>query len=154
MGPGPTAFIRDARSARERAARDLERGRTKEAIEMLEVALTLDADDVEAHTMIGIAYARSRMIEHAFTHLERAVEIEPESFRARCALGELYLRLGIPEQARPELERAQACAASAPERAYIQALLKEDRSRARRRVPRPSFRLPVWFLRNRRSGGT
>jgi Tfp pilus assembly protein PilF len=150
MGPGPNAFIRDAQTARERAARDLERGRVTEAIEMLEVALSFEPDDVETHTMLGIGYARSRQIERAFTHLERALDLEPRSFRARCALGELYMRLGIPERARPELERAQACATSATERAYVEALLIEERSRVRRHAPRPSFRQPVGFLRGRR----
>ncbi len=152
MAPTPTPLVRDLPTALERAQRAFERGHLREAIDLLEHALTMDADHIGAHTMIAVAYARSRRVEPAFEHLEAALAIDPGAFAPRCALGELYLRLGIPEQARPHLARALEVATNATERAYVQGLMKEDRARERRRAPRPSFRAPFWFFRRTRKG--
>ena len=152
MAPAPTPLVRDLATALERAQRAFERGHLREAIELLEQALKLDAGHVGAHTMVAVAYARTRRVEPALEHLEAALALEPDAFAPRCTLGELYLRLGIPDQARPHLARALEVAGSASERAYVEALLREDRARERRRMPRPSFRAPFWFLRGRRTG--
>ena len=150
LAPAPTPLIRDLRAALERAQRAFERGHMRETIDLLEHALTLDPDHVPARTMLGLAYARTRSVEQAFEHFEAALVRDPGAFAPRCALGELYLRLGIPAEARPHLARALEVATSAAERSYVQALLKEDRLRERRRVPRPSFRTPFWLLRRGR----
>jgi Tfp pilus assembly protein PilF len=147
VAPAPTPLVRDLPTALERAQRAFERGHLREAIDLLEHALTLDANHVGAHTMVAIAYVRTRQVEQAFAHLEAALALTPDAFAPRCALGELYLRLGIPDQARPHLARALEVAATPVERSYVQGLLKEDRARERKRAPRPSFRSPFWFLR-------
>jgi len=149
VAPILTPLVRDLPSALERAQRAFERGHLREAIDLLEQALMLDANHVGAHTMLAVAYARIRRVEQAFEHLEAALAREPGAFAPRCALGELYLRLGIPEQARPQLARALEVASSPAERSYVQGLLKEDRARERRRAPRPSFRAPFWLLGRR-----
>ena len=146
----PTAFLRDPRQVLEHAQREFERGHLKEAIELLEQALTMNADSVQVRTMLGIAYARTRQVERAFEHLEHAVGFDPEAFGPRCALGELYMRLCVPEKARDHLGRALESATNAQERAYVQSLLRDERARDRRRVYRPSFRQPFWLLRHRR----
>jgi Flp pilus assembly protein TadD len=143
----PTAFLQDPRQVLERAEREFEQGHVKEAIEMLEHVLTMGTDSAPIRTILGIACARTRQVERAFEHLERAVALEPEAFGPRCALGELYMRLGVPEQGREHLGRALEVATNAQERAYIQALQREERARDRRRVYRPSFRGTPWFLR-------
>ncbi len=153
VAPAPTPLVRDLPTALERAQRAFERGHLREAIDLLEHALTLDANHVPAHTMVGVAYARLRRVEQALEHLEAARELAPGAFAPICALGELYLRLGIPDEARPHLARALEVATTAAERAYVQGLLKEDRVRERKRVPRPSFRAPFWFLRRGRRKG-
>jgi tetratricopeptide (TPR) repeat protein len=150
VAPGPTPLIRDFHTALERAHRAFERGHLPEAIDLLEQAIKLDARHVGARTALAVAYARTRRIGNALEHLEAALELEPGAFEPRCALGELYLRLGIPEQGGPHLQRALEVARTATERSYVQALLKEDRARARRRAPRPSFRAPFWLVRRRK----
>lgn len=152
MAPNPTPLVRDVRTLLERAQREFERGRLSEAIELLEQALVLDAKHVAARTMLAVAYARTRRIERAFEHLEAALAVDPVAYGPRCLLGELYLRLGIPEQARPHLAAALENASTPEERAYVQALSKEDRAREKRRAPRPSFRQPFWLLRRRARG--
>ena len=147
VAPNPTPLLRDLPAALERAQRAFERGHLQEAIDLLEQVLMLDANHVEARTMIAVAYARTRRVPQAFEHLEAALARQPGAFAPRCALGELYLRLGIPDQARPHLARALEVASSPAERSYVQALLKEDRTRERRRVPRPSFQGRFWLLR-------
>jgi len=149
VAPIPTPLVRDLRTALERAQRAFERGRLPEAIELLERALVLDPDHIEARTMLAIAYARTRRVDHALDHLEAALRRAPDAFAPRCALGELYLRLGMPEQARLHLAQALEVASSAGERSYVQGLLKEDRARGRRRVPRPDFQAPFWLLERR-----
>ena len=154
VAPILTPLVRDLASALERAQRAFERGHVREAIDLLEQALMLDSNHVGVHTMLAVAYARLRRVEPAFEHLEAALAREPDAYAPRCVLGELYLRLGIPEQARPHLARALEVASSPAERSYVQALLKEDRVRERRRAPRPSFRAPFWlFARRRRDDG-
>ena len=95
-------------------------------------------------------FRSTRHVEQALEHLEAALALAPGAFAPRCTLGELYLRLGIPEQARPHLARALEVASNAAERAYVAGLLKEDRARERRRMPRPSFRAPFWLFRRAR----
>jgi len=150
VAPILTPLVRDLPTALERAQRSFERGHLREAIELLEQALVLDASHVGARTMLAVAYARTRRVEQALEHLEAALALAPGAFAPRCALGELYLRLGIPEQARPHLARALEVASNAAERAYVAGLLKEDRARERRRMPRPSFRAPFWLFRRAR----
>src|SRR5690348_18288160 len=98
VAPAPTPLVRDLATALERAQRAFERGHLREAIELLEQALTLDANHVGAHTMVAVAYARTRRVEQAQDHLEAALALAPGAFAPRCALGELYLRLGIPDR--------------------------------------------------------
>jgi len=145
-------FIRDAQQALVHAQRAFERGRLKEAIGLLEQALTLGAESVSIRTMLGIAYARTYQIDRALEQLDRAVALDPESFEARCALGELYMRLCIPDRAHEYLDLALECASNAAERAYVQGLLKEERLREQRRIHRPNFRRPFWMLRRREEG--
>jgi Flp pilus assembly protein TadD len=117
------------RHALERAQREIERGRLKEAIEVLERSLKLGWESTAVRTMLGIAYARTRQVERAFQHLDRAVAQAPDAFAPRCALGELYLRLCIADEARHHLRHAAGCATSPEERAYAQRLLREGPGR-------------------------
>ncbi len=153
MAPKPTPLVRDLPAALERAQRAFERGHLRETIDLLEQATRLDGSHVGARTMLAVAYARTRQVDRALEQLEAAVALDSSAFAPCCALGELYFRLGIPEQATPRLERALELATTPTERAYVQGLLKEDRARARRRAPRPSFRTPFWFLRRGRGDG-
>jgi Flp pilus assembly protein TadD len=145
----PRALIRDTRRALEVAQRDFERGQLVEAIEVLERVVASGGGTVSVHTMLGIAYARTRRVEHAFDHLERAVALDPQAFVPRCALGELYLRLCIVEQGRTHLRHALALASTAEERRCVETLLREDREREKRRAPRPHFWKPFFPRRTR-----
>jgi len=147
-----SSFIRDAQQALVHAQRAFERGRLKEAIGLLEQALTLGAESVPIRTMLGIAYARTYQVDRALEQFDRALALDPDAFEPRCALGELYMRLCIPDQAREHLDLALECASNAAERAYVHGLLKEERSREQRRIHRPNFRRPFWMLRHREEG--
>jgi tetratricopeptide (TPR) repeat protein len=139
-----TSRAPDGRPVLERAYREIERGRLREAIEVLERSVEMGWESTAVRTLLGIAYARTRQVERAFEHFERAVARDPEAFAPRCALGELFLRLCIFDEARLHLERALACAADAEERSYAQRLVREGRMRERQRVHRPSFRQPLF----------
>src|SRR5262245_22299149 len=137
-----SSIVRDAQQALALGQQAFDRGHLKEAISLLEQALTMGADDARLRTLLGIAYARTHQVERALAELERAVALEPDAFEPRCALGELYLRLCIPDRAREQLNQALECSTNATERAYVQGLLKEDRQREQRRIYRPNFRRP------------
>jgi len=137
----------DARTARDRAARELERGRSKEAIDLLEWAVGLDPNDADCRTLLGVVYARTRQIERAFLQLERAIELAPDAFAPRCALGELYVRLAMSEEGEEHLNAALRCASSAAERGYVRSLTKQARDGGRRPLSRGSFRQPTWLMR-------
>ncbi len=147
-----TPFLRDAQQVLAHAQRAFERGRLKEAIGLLEQALTMGVETAAIRTMLGIACARTYQVDRALEQLDRAVTLDPDAFEPRCALGELYLRLCIPDQARKHLDQALECASNATERAYVQGLLKEERLREQRRIQRPNFRRPFWILHNREEG--
>jgi len=147
----PTTLIRDARQALEGARRAFERGRLREAVELLEQALKLGADTVTTRTMLGIAYARTHEVERAFSHLEHAAAMDPEAFGPQCALGELNMRLCAVDSAREYLARALEYASTSAEREYVQHLLHEERVRNRQRISRPSFRKPFWPRHHKRS---
>jgi tetratricopeptide (TPR) repeat protein len=140
----PASFIRDSRQAVEHAQREIDRGRLQEAIDLLQYAAGLDVDAAPVQTLLGVAYARGRQIERAFAHLERALALDPGGFAPRCALGELYLRLCMPEEGHVHLDLALAAASTPAERDYVHQLLREERTKDRRRVRRPSFRHPFW----------
>jgi len=147
MPRGPTAFIRDRGQALELAQRELERGRVREAIDVLERSLEAHGESASIRTLLGLAYARNREVDRAFAELERAIVLEPEAFTPRCALGELYLRLCIVEKGRAQLAEALEYATTREERAYVQQLLREDRARDRSRAYRPDFSKGLWGRR-------
>jgi len=82
VAPVLTPLVRDLPTALERAQRAFERGHLREAIELLEQALVLDASHIGARTMLAVAYARTRRVEQA---LERV----GMSHRARHMPGQL-----------------------------------------------------------------
>ncbi|HLK09976.1 MAG TPA: tetratricopeptide repeat protein [Candidatus Binatia bacterium] len=145
----PTALIRDTRRALEVAQRDFERGHLRETIEVLERVVAGGGGTVAVHTMLGVAHARTRQVDRAFDHLERAIALDPDAFGPRCALGELYLRLCVVEQGRAHLRHALELASTPEERRCVQALLREDRERDKRRAYRPHFWKPFFGGRKR-----
>ena len=142
-------FLHDTQHVLERAQSAFEHGRLKEAIELLEQAISMGADTAATRTMLGIACARVSQVDRALAHLERAVELAPDAFAPRCALGELHLRLCVVEQGQEHLAVALENASTPAERAYVAGLLREDRTRAKRRIYRPSFPRPFWSRRRR-----
>jgi tetratricopeptide (TPR) repeat protein len=146
-----TTVIGGATALLQRAQREFECGHLRDAIGLLEQAIRLELDTVQVRTMLGIAHARLRQVDRAFEHLEHAVAADTGAFGPRCALGELYLRLCIPEKAFEHLQRALECAQNVQERTYVETLLREERARDRKRLPRPSFRQPFWRPRRRRT---
>ena len=140
-------YLHDTQHVLERAQTAFEHGRLKEAIELLEQAVSMGADSAATRTMAGIACARVSQVDRALTHLERAVELAPDAFAPRCALGELHLRLCAVDRGKEQLARALESASNAAERAYVAGLLREDRTRAKRRIQRPSFHKPFWSRR-------
>jgi Tfp pilus assembly protein PilF len=128
----PHALPRNAADVVALVERELARGCTKLAIDLLEHVVALDRRNTAARIMLALAYARTRCLERAFKHLEEVLAVDPDGFSPRCALGELYLRLGDPEQARQHLDRALTRASNAAERARVISLIRQNCSRGAR----------------------
>lgn len=60
---------------------------SKEAEAEARRALTLDANSVDAHTLLGLTLSSQGRYEEAISELTRAVEIDPNSFDAELYLG-------------------------------------------------------------------
>jgi tetratricopeptide (TPR) repeat protein len=81
--------------------------RSKEAVQPLEKAVALAANDAFCHLKLGAAYVRTGQLEGAQRELERAVELEPGDAAAHYQLGKLYKEIHALDRAKAEFERAE-----------------------------------------------
>jgi tetratricopeptide (TPR) repeat protein len=98
----------------------------------------------EAHIFLGLANALTSNIYPAFDHLEKAVELQPGSFAAHFTLAQLNFKLRIPKKGYDSAREALRCATTLEQRAMLTQLLKEERTRERNGIARPSFN-KAWF---------
>jgi tetratricopeptide (TPR) repeat protein len=82
-------------------------GDVAKAIEWFERALKSEPEHAEAHTSLGVAYARQKNLEAARAELERAIELDPKSLKAHHQLSLVYARLGDKRRSQLMLEAAE-----------------------------------------------
>jgi len=80
----------------------LEKGRTAEAIERLQVATDLLRTNAQAWNYLGVAYHEAGQSVNASNAYRRALHISPDLMEARLNLGTLYFELGRPGEAKSE----------------------------------------------------
>ena len=83
-----------------------ERGDTSAARAAFEKALSLKADEVTAHTYLGIIADRAGDLKEAERHFAAAVKAEPNSASARNNYGAILMRTGRPSLAAVEFEKS------------------------------------------------
>jgi len=69
---------------------DIREGKTKEAIEELEIARSLSPDDTGLAFQLGLVYRADKQIDKAQQEFERAIYIDPNYSNARYFLGLIY----------------------------------------------------------------
>jgi Flp pilus assembly protein TadD len=97
-----------AKKAFDEAARKAEKGQTLEAVALLQKAIQLDPEYVEALNNLGARYILIGDHERAIPHLMKAIEIDPHSVQP-------YSNLGIALMATGDAEGAERAARQALE---------------------------------------
>ncbi|MDE2928249.1 MAG: tetratricopeptide repeat protein [Acidobacteriota bacterium] len=107
-----------AQQALRRGSRDLNQGRSQEAIKQFKTAITLDPRSAGAHLMLGYAYrllGSYRMIGEAKGEFRQALSLDPGNTSARFHLARVYLDLGRIRKARETLEERLEITEKTPE---------------------------------------
>ena len=105
----PSPKLAAAASAKEHLASGrthLLGGRINEAISELSTAASLDSKLTEAHNLLGVAYDRKCLGDHARDSYERAVKVEPEDAQTLNNLGFSLYQNGNYRAAVDRLKRA------------------------------------------------
>src|ERR1051326_6922423 len=83
-----------------------DRGDTSGARDAFEKALTLKADEVTAHTYLGIIADRAGDLKEAERHFAAAVKADPNRASVRNNYGAILMRTGRPALAAAEFEKS------------------------------------------------
>jgi len=90
------------------------KGEDEKAIDYLNKALDLDADNVEGNVHLGDIYTNQNEIDKAISYLEKAVSIDPENFLGYKLLGQNYLTQEKYDMAIEMLEKASSMSNNDP----------------------------------------
>lgn len=90
--------------------------RWKDAVEPLQLALSIDERFAEAHHLLGVALRGAGRIDDALRRLQRAVALNAALVPAREELADLYTARGRPRDAIDQLEAIAALEPDRPER--------------------------------------
>ncbi len=83
-------------------------GRTDEALEILQQAVSAAPKSARAHGELGRVLLHSGKPNAAVVRLEKAVELDPRASSFRLLLGRAYLQTGRTEDGQKQLKMAQA----------------------------------------------
>jgi putative PEP-CTERM system TPR-repeat lipoprotein len=114
---------RDARPLIGRARIALARGRSAEAIVLLDEALTYDPDSADAWALKGTTDRDNGRIDQAERALSKALEIDADHEKALSARAALRLQRGAEEGARADLKRLRSLNPVDLEGLYLESLL-------------------------------
>ena len=67
-------------------------GDTAQATQVLQKAVTIDADHARARTLLGVAYFRDNLTDAAISELQQVIKLDPTSLMARYTLGTAFLQ--------------------------------------------------------------
>ncbi len=103
----------------------LKRGRAEDAERVARAALRVDADNADAHAMLGSILVGREMLVPAAAHFERALALVGRHPQLLTGLGRVRMRQGLLNLARSWLEAAAAADPAALEPAIYLAELEE-----------------------------
>ena len=78
------------------------------AVQVLEAAVGMNGQDLEARSRLGAAYAQAGRTADAERTFKAVLDLDPDSVEALANLGVLYLRTGRGDEALAALRRAVA----------------------------------------------
>jgi predicted aspartyl protease len=124
------------RSQRE-GAKAVRAGDYQKAITIYRAALDRDAEDVQSHLSIALAYLKALDYRSCYEHATRVIKIAPANARARALAGAALLRSGFIQAAAAELVEAfrldtkePLAFGAAAEIDYYEGRTKESRAKA------------------------
>ncbi len=109
------------------------KGEDEKAVDYLNKALDIDADNVEGYVSLGEIYTSQNEIDKAISCLKKAVSIDPENFLGHKLLGQNYLKQAKYDMAIETLEKTSSMSNNDPLVLYNLSyayLKKEDYTRA------------------------
>lgn len=115
------------RSTFENARQSYKKGNYDAAHELCRHALMLDANHVDALSLLGKLELRAGRLDAAINWLERAVRVDPKSARDLCNLGVAYHRQQLLERATEVLARALKVSPEHADAAFNLGLVLLDR---------------------------
>ncbi len=83
-------------------------GAFEEAIEILNQALNLSPESVEAYYRMGLVYDEADNRDKAIVSFKKALQIEPKNLKTRLGLGEVYSKMTRNDLAVAEFLKAEA----------------------------------------------
>ncbi|MEO8657575.1 MAG: tetratricopeptide repeat protein [Bryobacteraceae bacterium] len=95
-----------AQSSVENAWNLIAAGKRDEAKSLLLALVQTEAQNAEAHLLLGSLLMEDGAKDDSLLHLKEGVRLTPKSAAAHNALGEAYTTFANPKAARPEFERA------------------------------------------------
>jgi len=72
----------------------LQSGRSEEAVQYIEKALSISPDDAQAHSNLGIAYRNLNQLQQAAEHFHKSIKLAPKNPGPFNNLGGVYMVLG------------------------------------------------------------
>jgi len=81
-------------------------GSLEKTIELLQKAITLDATNAEAHSLLGWIFSMTRQHDKAIAEGEKAVALDPNSADSHMYFGKILTFAGRYEESIPELQTA------------------------------------------------
>lgn len=107
-GPGAPTPSQDLSALVQEARAALDAGKADEAIPKLQQALKLDANSVEAHFLLGNAYAKKEQFPQAEEQFLQALKLDEKNTDAQSNLGVVYYRQGKLQEAEKAFRAALA----------------------------------------------
>ncbi len=110
---------KEARKQFEKAAKATQKGRTDEAIVLLQKALEIDPDYMEAHVNLAARLMHKGQVDAAVPHLEQAIKLDPASAPAYLNLGIAFLYQGKVKDAERAAREAAKLDPVNPNNRYV-----------------------------------
>lgn len=107
--PAPKAVVAEPREDLSKARVLADRGSVIEATRLCEAHLKRDAQNAEAHCLLGLLKQSAGDLTAARASLERAIYLDPENHEALVHLGLLHAKLGDRAAAEQLKRRADRC---------------------------------------------
>lgn len=103
-----------------------QRGRNREAVTLIEMALAGGATTAAIHTNCGVVYRALGELDKAAQHIARAIELDPEFDIAHQNYALVLLDQGLPQQAAAHFEIVVALGADSPETNFYLGRIRLD----------------------------